>query len=160
MTDEQIKRLILELRAAGIKFTDLGGTIRLEGPPGCITEELKATLRANATRFRLIARGMMRAEASRPKFEKFDPQAFMAERGAADLPLGDDARIEAMFMTETMIGDLWVVTDLSVLEKHPEIVRSGLPILSFTEWKGLQGKTPDELRRAGFAVRQPEESVH
>jgi len=65
----------------------------------------------------------------------------------------DISDVAAVKLVNTVIGDLWLVRDDRALVDHPDIVRSGLPVLFFDEIDRLQSKTPAELAAIGIVKR-------
>lgn len=68
-------------------------------------------------------------------------------RSCSSLPEARDVR--AALLRNTAMGDLWLVSDEETLVDHPDILRSGLPVIFFDEVEQLRGKTLEELRALG-----------
>lgn len=64
-----------------------------------------------------------------------------------DATAGD---IAAVKLTNTIVGDVWLIADAENLADHPDIIRAGLPVFFFDEVEQLRGKTAAELRAIGM----------
>jgi len=107
----------------------------LEAPKSLVTPELLASLSAHkAELLRLLS-----APAVEPKLTL---GLFPAAGGNAE-------EVTAVKLSNTVIGDVWLVADREAAAENPDILGSGLPVFFFDEVEHLRGKTVEELRAIG-----------
>jgi hypothetical protein len=123
--------LLTELRELGATVAVVNGRLRIEARRGVLTPELREALTAYKGEVLALLRSPMK-----PVEPAFDPQ--------------DAGQLVAFKLVNTVIGDLWLVADEDALADHPDIIRSGLPVIFFDEIEQLRGKTVAELRAIGL----------
>lgn len=107
--------LLTELRTRGAMVTAMGDRLRIEAPQGSIGPDLVTELSAHKAE-------LLAALSAPEQPATFDP---------------DGGQPAAVWLRDTVVGDVWLVADTEALADHPDIIRSGWPVFFFDEIERL-----------------------